>query len=79
MTKQRIVIFIEGGLVQRIEAEHGTEVVILDYDTQGGDDDRIQPIKDVYGEVSEAFVSYWWIEPDPETVEYFLNQIKGEV
>ena len=79
MTKNRIVIFLEGGLIQRIEAEQGTEVVILDLDTQGGDDERIQPIRDVDGEVSDAFISRWWIEPDSETVEYFLGQIREEV
>jgi len=79
MDKQRIVIFLEGGLVQRIEAEQGTEVMILDFDTQGGDDERIQPIRDIDGTVEDVFVSRWWIEAHPETVEYFLNQIKEEV
>ena len=75
MTKQKIVIFLEGGLVQRIEADHKAEIVILDFDTQGGDDERIEPIRDVDGEVSDAFVSHWWIEPDPKTVGYFLGQL----
>jgi len=79
MTKQRIVIFVEGGLVQRIEADRETEIVILDYDTQGGDSDEIKSIKDVDGEVESVFVSRWWINPDPETVEYFMGQIKEEV
>ncbi|MBE3138148.1 MAG: hypothetical protein IMZ43_12275 [Thermoplasmata archaeon] len=83
MDKQRIVIFLEGGLVQRIEAEQGTEAVILDFDSdyirKDGDDERIQPIKDVDGEISDYYISRWWINPDSKTVEYFVNQIKGEV
>jgi len=39
----RVVITMEGGLIQHIMADReGIEVMVLDFDTEGGDDDRIK-------------------------------------
>jgi len=39
----RIVITMEGGLIQHIMADQvGIEVMVLDFDTEGGDDERIR-------------------------------------
>ncbi len=39
----RVVITMEGGLIQHIMADRdGIEVMVLDFDTEGGDDERIK-------------------------------------
>ncbi|MFZ5451651.1 MAG: hypothetical protein ACOZF2_07245 [Thermodesulfobacteriota bacterium] len=39
----KVVITMEGGLIQHIMADQeGIEVMVLDFDTEGGDDDRIK-------------------------------------
>jgi hypothetical protein len=39
----RVVITMEGGLIQHVMADtEGIQVMVLDYDTEGGNDDRIK-------------------------------------
>lgn len=39
----RVVVTMEGGLIQHIMADQeGIEVMVLDFDTEGGDDERIK-------------------------------------
>jgi hypothetical protein len=39
----RVVITMEGGLIQHIMADtEDVQVMVLDYDTEGGDDERIK-------------------------------------
>ena len=39
----RVVITMDGGLIQHIMADQeGIEVMVLDFDTEGGDDERIK-------------------------------------
>jgi hypothetical protein len=39
----RVVITMEGGLIQHIMADtEDVQVMVLDYDTDGGDDERIK-------------------------------------
>jgi hypothetical protein len=39
----KVVITMEGGLIQHIMADQeGVEVMVLDFDTEGGDDERIK-------------------------------------
>lgn len=39
----RVIITMEGGLIQHIMADQeGVEVMVLDFDTEGGDDERIR-------------------------------------
>lgn len=36
----RIVIFMDGGLIQDVVADEPTEVYVVDYDTEGVDEDH---------------------------------------
>ena len=39
----RVVITMDGGLIQHVMADQeGVEVMVLDFDTEGGDDERIK-------------------------------------
>jgi hypothetical protein len=78
MAIQRIVVFLEGGLIQRIESDRESEVLILGHDTDCGDEERIHPIRDIDGTVEDDYISRWYVEPHPETVEYFFSQVSEE-
>ena len=55
-----IVITVEGGLVQGVSsddpAEQGKEVVVIDYDAEGGDPEEVRQVPQGDGETSEATI-----------------------
>jgi len=53
----RIVIEMEGGLIQNITANVKAEVLVLDADTEGGDEDRIKEIANWDGSKEEVYSS----------------------
>ena len=61
----RVVITMEGGLIQHIMADQeGIEVMVLDFDTEGGDDERIKEF-----EGNPVYVSQGVDDVDPERVD----------
>jgi len=52
----RVVVTVEGGVVQSVVADRPEEldVVVLDYDTQGADEDAIEYIAQPDGSKSDA-------------------------
>ena len=76
----RIVIEMEGGLIQNITASAKAEILVLDADTEGGDEDRIKKIINWDGSKEEVY-SRGIEEPEvlPEYVDFYFNQFgKGE-
>ncbi len=73
----RIVIEMEGGLIQEITANMKTEVLVLDADTEGGDEDRIREIANWDGSREEVY-SRGIEEPEvlPEYVDFYFNQFQ---
>lgn len=73
--KNKIVIFVEDGLIQNIVSNVDTEVRIVDRDTEGTDDDRLITVgqKDalVYGSIRET-------EVNPDIVEQIYAQIESQ-
>lgn len=66
----RVVVGLEGGIVQGASADAPVELIVLDYDVDSFDDDN--PPLDVPqsdGSISEAYVNEPWIEHDPTWVE----------
>ena len=60
----KVVITIEGGLVQHIMADQGdVKVMVLDYDTDGGDPERIKEL-----EGDEVYLYHGVDDVDPERV-----------
>jgi hypothetical protein len=52
---ERLLINLEGGLVQAVLSEHTAhDVLVVDYDTEGADDDEITEIPQDGGGVAEA-------------------------
>ena len=75
----RIVIEMEGGLIQDITANVKTEVLVLDADTEGGDEDRIKEVTNWDGSKEEVYSS-GIDEPEvlPEYVDFYFNQFAKE-
>ena len=76
----RIVIEMEGGLIQNITANAKAEILVLDADTEGGDEDRIKEIANWDGSKEEVY-SRGIEEPEvlPEYVDFYFNQFgQGE-
>lgn len=40
MSKPRVYINLEGGIIQDVWADSEVDVIVLDFDTEGGDEDR---------------------------------------
>ena len=61
----RVVITMEGGLIQHVMADQeGFEVMVLDFDTEGGDDERIKEF-----EGNRVYVFQGVDDVDPERVD----------
>jgi hypothetical protein len=61
----RVVITMDGGLIQHIMADQeGIEVMVLDFDTEGGDDERIKEF-----EGNQVYVFQGVDDVDPERVD----------
>ena len=79
MAKPRIVIKMEGGLIQWITADVPMEVLVIDHDTMETDDtDNIRKIVDSDGGEKEVYsqgigdVDY----VDPADVDFYFNQFR---
>ena len=77
MAKPRIVIKMEGGLIQRIMADVPMEVLIMDHDImETNDTDNIRKIVEADGSGEEVYsegigdVDY----VDPADVDFYFNQ-----
>ncbi len=73
----RIVIEMEGGLIQDITANVKTEVLVLDGDTEGGDEDKIREIAN-WDRSKEEVYSNGIEEPEvlAEYVDFYFNQFQ---
>jgi len=61
----KVVITMEGGLIQHIMADQeGIEVMVLDFDTEGGDDERLKEF-----EGNPVYVFQGVDDVDPERVD----------
>ena len=79
MSRPRIVVKMEGGLIQWITADVPMEVLIMDHDIMETDDiDNIGKIVDADGSEEEVYsqgigdVDY----VDPEDVDLYFNQFR---
>ncbi len=73
----RIVIEMEGGLIQNITANVKAEILVLDADTEGGDEDKIREIANWDGSKEEIY-SRGIEEPEilRQYVDFYFNQFQ---
>ena len=83
-SKPKVVVMMEGGVIHDILSSVPMEVLVLDADTEGADEDRIQEIVllDDEGNPSdmreENYVSMWDVPGEPNNVEHYFNQVGEE-
>jgi hypothetical protein len=81
MDKPKVLIWMEGGLIQSIDASQEVELVVIDEDTEGGDPEKIRTIK-LFGDndkETEFYVNDWGvIENTREVVEYYFGEARKE-
>ena len=75
----KIVIEMEGGLIQNITGNVKVAVLILDADTEGGDEDAIREITNWEGSIEEVY-SRGIDEPEvlPEYMDFYFDQFRQE-
>jgi len=68
-TAPRVVIFAEGGVVHEIEADQPVHVHLVDYDTDGADEDGVIEMDDG----SDAYCSHWGVVGSKVNAEGVAN------
>jgi hypothetical protein len=83
MNRPRVVVMVEGGMVHNIISNVAMDVLLLDADTEGADEDEVKEIifLGVDGnprDTSEGcYVSTWDVPAVPITVEHYFKQMEG--
>lgn len=75
MSKPRIVICVEGGLIQDILADSPVEAYVIDYDTDGSSSKELTVIPQGDGDESEAHARGEAVELDKERVDELIAAI----
>lgn len=75
---QRLVITMEGGLIQNISSTEPIECLVIDYDTEGVDADRLTTIAQNDGTTAEAYAYQTVSETMPAArVEQLFSAVLG--
>jgi len=72
MNKTKVVVFIDGGRVDNVLSNLPVEIVIVDYDLEGLDDDNI---KEVIGEDMYVYTCFEASEVNAEVVRQVFKDI----
>jgi len=54
----RIAIIMEGGLIQNILSDEEVDITIVDYDTEGAEEEDLTEVRKYDGTSVEAFIGY---------------------
>lgn len=65
----RVVVALEGGLVQGASSDLPVDMVVVDYDTEGGDDEDIVDLPQNDGSTAESFIRGEYVDIDPAWVD----------
>lgn len=68
----RVIIVCDGGLVQQVLADHGSFIVV-DYDTEGTEDEELTEVPQEDGTMEEAVVAVFSAEPLDERMSDFAE------
>ena len=83
MNKPKVVVMMEGGMIHDIISNVALDVLLLDADTEGADEDEVKEIilLDEEGNSidmrEEYYVSTWDVPAVPITVEHYFKQMEG--
>ena len=73
---KRIVVIVEGGIIQQILTDENVDITIIDYDTDGADDMDLVPINQGNGKTIDAYVYQGdLVDRDPGAIDEILDGI----
>ena len=73
MDKSRVVVIVEGGVVQNVLVDKETEVIVVDYDSDGLEEDEITMI---HGDEAYVYNGVHHGEVNSEEIDYILSCIE---
>ena len=76
----KVLVYIEGGLIQDVSTNQPVEVIVIDYEKDGDPDEMITiaPFDKNHRE-ADYYVNDWGtIEPTPEYIEHYFNEARKE-
>jgi hypothetical protein len=76
MSIPKVVITVEGGLIQCIDSEVPLDVAVLDFDIDGADSEELTEYEDTGGHITNAFLSSWGVSGDKVIVDHVFKQLK---
>lgn len=76
---KRIVILVEGGLIQWILADSDIEIMHIDADVQDApeDDNRVVTLRDIDDEAFDAEAGIYQHDVAPKTVAMYFDQLEA--
>jgi hypothetical protein len=72
----KIVVVMEGGLLQCVLSTEPVEIAVIDYDTEGADLEGIKPIPQSDGKFADAYVRIEGAEINLERVEELFTAVR---
>lgn len=70
----RIAIIMEGGLIQNILLDEEVDITIIDYDTEGAEEEDLTEVAQTDGTSVEAFIGYPIVDLSDEARK-FLDRL----
>lgn len=78
-SKSKIIIHVEGGLVQAVYADSDIEIMVMDLDTEGADPERIINYHAIDGEDSEACIHFEEPQLESKWVEQTFKEVRSDL
>jgi len=79
MTKPKVVIWVEGGLIQGIISDTPVSVAKIDYDIEGADELDLGFMIDKDGRGNPAYLALQDIEADPVFTTWLYGQVDEQI
>lgn len=84
--RTRVAVFMDGGLIQEMYSDSPVEVMKIDLDIEGAEDEELTPYPDREGSTNKAYISLECskdypasqVEEDEEYINNLWNNLKKE-
>lgn len=74
----RMVITMEGGIIQDIIADNECDILIVDYDTEGADTRDLTSVQQYDGKFEDAYIIPMGADIQNDRIDYFFNHLLKE-
>ena len=80
--RTRVAVFMDGGLIQEIYSDSPVEVMKIDLDVEGAEEEELTPYPDREGEPNKAYISLeksgYGVDVDEEYIDTLWNNLNKE-